>query len=207
MLEQELFNLLEGTSDAAFAVSDQGESCFWNKAPEKLFGYTASEVRNKTCYDIARNPLDPVVGQQISDDTSNFVLLEAVPEDFTVAAGKLLKQKVVSLPNQLHGPSFAALACFADYVAALSAVRLQDSRCAVLIPAEWSMVFWHFLHPSSHENGREKKNGILCRRTSVKLPPAFEDMAVMREAVEQRKAMMAACNATEITASKCEGHA
>ena len=37
MLEQELFDLLEGTSDAAFAVTDQGEICSWNKAAEKLF--------------------------------------------------------------------------------------------------------------------------------------------------------------------------
>ena len=52
MLEQELFNLLEGTSDAAFAVTDQGEICSWNKAAEKLFGYSPSEALNKTCYDI-----------------------------------------------------------------------------------------------------------------------------------------------------------
>jgi PAS domain S-box-containing protein len=49
MLEIELFNLLEGTSDAAFAVTDQGEICSWNKAAEKLFGYTAEEALNKTC--------------------------------------------------------------------------------------------------------------------------------------------------------------
>jgi PAS domain S-box-containing protein len=44
MLEQELFDLLEGTSDAAFAVTDQGKICSWNKAAEKLFGYNASEA-------------------------------------------------------------------------------------------------------------------------------------------------------------------
>ena len=49
MLEIELFNLLEGTADAAFAVTDQGEICSWNKAAEKLFGYTAEEAINKTC--------------------------------------------------------------------------------------------------------------------------------------------------------------
>ena len=49
MLEIELFNLLEGTSDAAFAVTDQGEICSWNKSAEKLFGYTAEEAINKTC--------------------------------------------------------------------------------------------------------------------------------------------------------------
>ena len=49
MLELELFNLLEGTSDAAFAVTGQGEICSWNKAAEKLFGYTAEEAITKTC--------------------------------------------------------------------------------------------------------------------------------------------------------------
>lgn len=52
MLEQDLFDLLEGTSDAAFTVTDQGEICSWNRAAEKLFGYTASEARNKTCYSL-----------------------------------------------------------------------------------------------------------------------------------------------------------
>ncbi len=50
MLEEELFDLLEGTSDAAFAVTDQGEICSWNSAAEKLFGYSASEALNKTCH-------------------------------------------------------------------------------------------------------------------------------------------------------------
>lgn len=49
MLEQELFNLLDGTSDAAFTVNDQGEVCSWNKGAEKLFGYSAAEARDKTC--------------------------------------------------------------------------------------------------------------------------------------------------------------
>ncbi len=52
MLESELFQLLEGTTDAAFAVAEQGEICSWNKAAEKLFGYEASEVQQKTCYDV-----------------------------------------------------------------------------------------------------------------------------------------------------------
>ena len=52
MLELELFSLLEGTSDAAFTVTNQGEICSWNKAAEKLFGYSASDVPNKTCQDV-----------------------------------------------------------------------------------------------------------------------------------------------------------
>jgi PAS domain-containing protein len=44
MLEVELFNLLEGTSDAAFAVSEHGEICSWNKAAEKLFATVQREL-------------------------------------------------------------------------------------------------------------------------------------------------------------------
>lgn len=52
MLEQELFGLLEGTSDAAFSVTDQGEICSWNEAAEKLFGYPRGEALRKTCYNL-----------------------------------------------------------------------------------------------------------------------------------------------------------
>ena len=52
MLELELFNLLEGTSDAAFVVTDEGEVCSWNKGAEKLFGYSAAEAVGKTCKDL-----------------------------------------------------------------------------------------------------------------------------------------------------------
>ena len=59
MLEQELFDLLEGTSDAAFTVTDQGEICSWNRAAEKLFGYSASVARATTCHSLlqGRGPL------------------------------------------------------------------------------------------------------------------------------------------------------
>jgi hypothetical protein len=51
MLEQELFDLLEGTSDAAFTVTDQGEICSWNNS--------ASEARATTCHSLlqGRGPL------------------------------------------------------------------------------------------------------------------------------------------------------
>jgi PAS domain S-box-containing protein len=48
VLERELFDLLEGTSDAAFAISNEDEICSWNKAAETLFGYSAAEALNKT---------------------------------------------------------------------------------------------------------------------------------------------------------------
>lgn len=49
MLEQELFDLLSGTSDAAFALTDFGEICSWNQGAEKLFGYSAANAIRKNC--------------------------------------------------------------------------------------------------------------------------------------------------------------
>jgi PAS domain S-box-containing protein len=49
MLESELFSLLEGTADAAFTVDEQGVIRSWNRAAEKLFGYTSSSVLQKPC--------------------------------------------------------------------------------------------------------------------------------------------------------------
>lgn len=40
MLESELFAMLERTADAAFAVHDNGEIQYWNKAAERLLGYS-----------------------------------------------------------------------------------------------------------------------------------------------------------------------
>lgn len=52
MLESELFQVLEGTADAAFVVTEQGEICSWNRAAEKLFGYPASQVLHKSCFEV-----------------------------------------------------------------------------------------------------------------------------------------------------------
>jgi PAS domain S-box-containing protein len=49
MREWELAAMLEGTSDAAFAVDLQGEIKTWNNAAEKLFGFEASSVLGKQC--------------------------------------------------------------------------------------------------------------------------------------------------------------
>jgi PAS domain S-box-containing protein len=50
MLQRELFEFLEETADAAFCVNQQGEICSWNRAAEKLFGYSASEAIGKSCH-------------------------------------------------------------------------------------------------------------------------------------------------------------
>jgi PAS domain S-box-containing protein len=52
MLESELFTLLNGTADAAFAVDEHGLICSWNRAAERLFGYPSSEVLRKPCADL-----------------------------------------------------------------------------------------------------------------------------------------------------------
>jgi PAS domain S-box-containing protein len=59
MLEQELFDLLSRTSDAAFALTDSGEICSWNESAEKLFGYSAANAIKKNCQSLlhGRGPL------------------------------------------------------------------------------------------------------------------------------------------------------
>ena len=52
MLESELFAFLEGTTDAAFSVSEQGKILSWNGAARRLFGYSSSEVLGKSCFQI-----------------------------------------------------------------------------------------------------------------------------------------------------------
>lgn len=52
MLEVELFDFLERTSDAAFAVTEVGEICSWNKSAERMFGYPAAEALHRTCFEL-----------------------------------------------------------------------------------------------------------------------------------------------------------
>jgi PAS domain S-box-containing protein len=54
MLERELFAILEGTADGAFAVDEQGLVRSWNRAAEKLLGYKKSEVLDKPCAHLLR---------------------------------------------------------------------------------------------------------------------------------------------------------
>jgi PAS domain S-box-containing protein len=52
MLEAELFDLLESTADAAFSITETGEILSWNAAAEALFGFKASEVLHRHCYEV-----------------------------------------------------------------------------------------------------------------------------------------------------------
>src|SRR5688500_20129648 len=49
MLERQLTELLEGTTDAAFTVDLQGQIRTWNKAAENLFGHPASDAIGESC--------------------------------------------------------------------------------------------------------------------------------------------------------------
>jgi PAS domain S-box-containing protein len=52
MLDRDLFEFLERTTDAAFAVTDAGEICSWNNGAEVLFGFGRGEVVGKTCFEL-----------------------------------------------------------------------------------------------------------------------------------------------------------
>lgn len=52
MHDRDLYDLLEGTSDAAFAVTDSGEICSWNASAEALFGFRSDEAIGRTCFEL-----------------------------------------------------------------------------------------------------------------------------------------------------------
>jgi PAS domain S-box-containing protein len=54
MLAGDVYKLFEGTADAAFVVTLEGEICFWNAAAERMFGYTAPDVLNRTCHEVLK---------------------------------------------------------------------------------------------------------------------------------------------------------
>lgn len=54
MLAGDVYKLLEGTADAAFVVTLEGEICFWNAAAERLFGYARADVLSKSCDEILK---------------------------------------------------------------------------------------------------------------------------------------------------------
>jgi PAS domain-containing protein len=59
MLVQELFDLFEGTADAVFTVTDQGEMCSWNEAAERIFDFGNAEALQQGCQSLlqGRGPL------------------------------------------------------------------------------------------------------------------------------------------------------
>ncbi len=92
-------------------------------------------------YARARNSQDKAIGEQISTDSAEVVLLEPVPESFVAPARKLLKQAASSSADASKIASFSGPIRFADNLAAPSSMHLDGHGQAALIPAEWSMVF------------------------------------------------------------------
>jgi PAS domain S-box-containing protein len=52
MQDRDLYDLLECTSDAAFAVTDSGDICSWNASAEALFGFHRDQAIGKTCFQL-----------------------------------------------------------------------------------------------------------------------------------------------------------
>jgi hypothetical protein len=92
-------------------------------------------------YARARNSLDPTVGQQVNVDAASIILLEAVSESLASAACRLLAKVDSSLSHRLQPGSIPLPIRFADNLSAPRIVSLDGENEAVLIPAEWSMVF------------------------------------------------------------------
>ena len=113
-----------------------------NPSPQHLDDVDRDLARTTSiAYARARNSEDPLVGRQIGVDGAEIVLLETAPENFRVAAAKLLRECQSSLPEpQPCGPD-ARQVRFADNLAAPCAARLDGHGQVGLIPAEWSMVF------------------------------------------------------------------
>jgi hypothetical protein len=92
-------------------------------------------------YARARNPQDPLVGQHISADGADVILLETVPENFARAARKLLEEVKSSLSDELKWALNTGRIRYADNLPAPSGVHVNGHGQAALIPAEWSIVF------------------------------------------------------------------
>ena len=54
--EQRLRAVTESAFDAIILIDDRGEISFWNKASERIFGYTASEAIGRNLHDILAPP-------------------------------------------------------------------------------------------------------------------------------------------------------
>ena len=111
-------------------------------------------------YARARNSEDPLVGKHIGTDDADIIVLEAVPENFTAAARKLLAQVEPSLPPRLKHSLNTGPTRFADNLPAPSGAPLDGHGQTALIPAEWSMVFCDSYVGQVMKMAAEKKPSI-----------------------------------------------
>jgi hypothetical protein len=92
-------------------------------------------------YARARSSEDALVGQQISVDGADYILMETASGAFAVEARKLLDRAQPSLPEPLKRAPITGPIHFADNLPAPFGVNVDGHGQAGLIPAEWSMVF------------------------------------------------------------------
>jgi hypothetical protein len=116
-------------------------------------------------YARARNSQDSGVGEPISTDGADIILLEAIPESFRAAALKLLERVKPASPDQLGSSPDTGLVRFADNLPKPFAVQLDGHGQTALIPAEWSMVFCdsyvsQVVKRAAEENRSVKKEDI-----------------------------------------------
>lgn len=111
-------------------------------------------------YARARNSQDPLVGQQVSADGADIILLETVPENYVVAARKLLEQVESSVPGHLRRSPVTEGSRFADNLPAPSSVHLEGHGQAALISAEWSTVFCESYVRRVMKKAREERRFI-----------------------------------------------
>ena len=112
-------------------------------------------------YARARNPQDPLIGQQISVDSADIILLETVPENFAAPARKLLEQVESSLPGQLRCAPIPERMRFTDNLPASSSAYLDGRGQTALIPAEWSTVFCDSYAGHVVKKAAEEKRSIV----------------------------------------------
>jgi hypothetical protein len=92
-------------------------------------------------YARARNSKDPLIGQKVSVDNVELILLEMLPESLAGAARRLLLEAESSLPGELQRAPAPGTIRFADNLAAPCGVHIDGQGQVALIPGEWSMVY------------------------------------------------------------------
>lgn len=133
MLERELFDFLEHTTDAAFAVTDAGEICSWNTGAEALFGYERAEVLGKTCFELFQG--SGALGTRVCTETCHVrdcVARHAPVSDFDLEvktrSGRQIWVNVSTIVYEDQHPGRRRIVHLARSVAALKRTELLVGR-------------------------------------------------------------------------------
>ena len=111
-------------------------------------------------YARARNSKDALIGQKISVDSVELILLEMLPESIAGAARRLLLEAESSLPGELKRAPIPGTIRFADNLAAPRVVDIDSEGQVALIPGEWSMVFCDSYYGRVVKRAAEEKRVI-----------------------------------------------